>query len=122
LKRRTAGLGEGKLGCILWLVVLLVAGLVAYRAIPIKVASSQLYDYMDDQARFGARTSAENLKTRIFKRAQELDLPVTKKNITVQKRGGMVRMTCIFTAPVNILGYTYNWDFNLELERQIFIF
>ena len=120
--RRTAGLGEGKVGCILWCVVLVLAGLVAYQAIPVKLASTQLYDYMDDQARFGARTSATALKARVLKRAQELDLPVTPNDLTVTKTGGIIKMNCKFTDPVYILGYTYNWKFDLEVERQVFIF
>ena len=114
--------GEGKLGCFLWLVVLALAGLIAYQAIPIKLASAQLYDYMDDQARFGARTSAGNLKSMVLKRAQELDLPVTKDDLTVTKSGGMIHMRCKFTAPLNILGFTYDWDFDLKVDRQIFLF
>jgi hypothetical protein len=106
----------------LWLAVLLLVGLIAYRAIPIKIAASQLYDYMDDQARFGGRASSAALRANILRRAKELELPVTARNITVQKRGGMVRMQCKFTAPVNVLGYTYDWDFDLVVDRQIFIF
>ena len=120
--RRRAGIGEGKLGCILWLVVLLLVGLIAYRAIPIKIAASELYDYMDDQARFSGRASAAALKANVLRRAKELELPVTARDVTVQKRGGTVRMQCKFTAPVNVLGYTYNWDFDLVVDRQIFIF
>lgn len=120
--RRTAGLGEGKLGCVIWALVFLLAGLIAYKALPVKLASAQLYDYMDDQARFGARTSAEALKDSIVRRAKELDLPVTARNVTVRKAGGTIRMTCDFTVPVNVLGYTYDWEFNLVVDRQIFIF
>ena len=114
--------GEGRLGCILWLGVLVIAGLIAYQAIPVKLASAELYDYMDDQARFGARTSSNNLKSMILKKARELDLPVTKEDLTVTKAGGMIRMRCTFTAPVKVLGFTYNWDFDLQIDRQIFIF
>lgn len=120
--RRTAGVGEGKLGCFIWLAILLLAGLVAYKALPVKLASTQLYDYMDDQARFGARVPATTLKGRVLNRAKELDLPVTAKDLTVTKRGGVIRMECKFTKPVNILGFTYDWDFDLEVDRQVFIF
>ena len=40
----------------------------------------------------------------------------------VKKTGGVIRMECNFTVPLNILGYTYNWDFDLVVDRQIFIF
>ena len=114
--------GEGKLGCILWLIVLALAGLIAYQAIPVKLASAELYDYMDDQARFGARTSANNLKSMVLKKAHELNLPVAKENLTVTKSGGVIRMHCKFIAPVKVLGFTYDWKFDLQVDRQIFIF
>ena len=120
--RRAASLGEGKLGCVIWATVFVLAGLVAYKAIPVKLAAAELYDYMDDQARFGARNSSNALKKGVLRKAKELDLPVTERNVTVKKEGGMVRMRCTYTVPVEILGFTYNWDFNLEVDRQIFIF
>ncbi len=120
--RRRAGLGEGKLGCVVWCAVLVLAGLIAYRTIPVKLASTQLYDYMDDQARFGARTPPLVMRDRILKRAKELDLPVVARDITVTKRGGVIRAQCKFTAPVDILGYTHNWEFDLVVDRQVFIF
>ena len=47
---------------------------------------------------------------------------MTTKDITVTKRGGVIRMQCKFTVPVNVLGYTYDWEFDLQVERQVFIF
>ena len=120
--RQRAGLGEGRLGCIIWLVVLLLVGLIAYKAIPIKLAASQLYDYMDDQARFGGRASSAALRENVIKRAKQLGLPVTARNVTVKKTGGVIHMQCKFAAPVDLLGYTYMWDFDLVVDRQIFIF
>lgn len=120
--RRRAGIGDGRLGCILWLVVLGLAVFIAWKAIPVKLAATQLYDYMDDQARFGARASSEALRARILKRAKDLDLPLTARNLMVKKSGGVIRMECRFTVPLNVLGYTYNWDFELVVDRQIFIF
>ena len=120
--RRTTGRGEGKLGCVIWAVIFILAGLVAYKAIPVKLAAAELYDYMDDQARFGARNSSNALKSGILRKAKELELPVNSKDVTVEKRGGMVRMRCNYTVPVEVLGFTYDWDFNLEVDRQIFIF
>ena len=120
--RRISGLGEGRLGCVIWAAVFIVAGLIAYKAIPVKLASAQLYDYMDDQARFGARTSSEALRRAIVKKAKDLDLPVEARNVTVAKSGGIVRMRARYTVPLKVLGYTYDWDFDLEIERQVFIF
>ena len=120
--RYRPGLGEGKLGCAIWGFILVLAGLIAFKAIPVKINAMELYDYMDDQARFGARVSTNALKTRVLNRAKELGLPVEPKDLSVAKTGGVIRMRCKFTVPVTILGFTYNWDFNLEVDRQVFIF
>lgn len=114
--------GDGKLGCILWLAVLVLAGLIAFEAIPVKLASAELYDYMDDQARFGARASSKRLKANVLRKAKDLELPVTSRDVTVTKTGGVIRMRCKYTAPVTVLGFTYNWDFDLKVDRRIFIF
>ncbi len=114
--------GDSKLGCILWLAVLAVFVLIAVKAVPVKLAATELYDYMDEQARFAGRASPEALKARILRRAKELELPVENKNISVERRGGTVRMRCTFTVPVEFPGYTYNWDFDLLVDRKVFLF
>ena len=122
MPRRTAERGEGNLGCILWVLVLAIAVLIAWKAIPVKVNSSELADYMDELARFNAaRESAEDLRARILTRASELNLPVTKEGVTIQLSRDRVRMIVDYTAPVNFPGYTYNWHFHYELDRPIFI-
>lgn len=120
--RRAGAIGDSKLGCILWLAVLAIFVLIAVKAVPVKIAASELYDYMDEQARFGGRASAQALRDRILRKAQDLDLPVERKDVKVAKRGGIIKMNCTFTVPLEFPGYTYNWDFDLEVERQIFIF
>ncbi len=47
---------------------------------------------------------------------------MTKNDVTVAKKGGMIHMQCKFTAPVKVLGYTYDWDFDLQVDRRIFVF
>ena len=122
MRRRTAERGEGNLGCILWVLVLAVAVLIAWKAIPVKVNSSELADYLDELARFNAaRESAEDLQARILTRANELNLPVTKEGVTIQLSRDRVRMIVDYTVPVNFPGYTYNWHFHHELDRPIFI-
>lgn len=113
--------GEGKLGCVIWLVILALAVFVAWKAVPIKLKATELYDFMEEQARFAGRASDDALRTRILRRAQQLQLPVTNKNIKVERLGGRIRMTCTFTVPLELVGYTYDWDFNLVVDRLIFV-
>ena len=119
---RRAAAGDGKLGCILWVALLVVLVFIAFKAIPVKLAASELYDYMDEQARFASRASPEALSKRIVDKARELDLPLLRKNVKVERRGGTVQMRATFTVPLEFPGYTYNWDFDLQVDRKVFLF
>lgn len=114
--------GDGKLGCILWSVLLLVGVMIAWKAIPVKIASSELYDFMVEQAKWAGNTPAEVMERRIVGKADELGLPVDPKNVKVEKPGDKVRMRATFMVPLDFPGYTYEWLFDLQVERPIFIF
>ena len=121
MRRRLRARGEGKIGCILWALVFAVVGLVAWKMIPVKIASSQLYDYMEDESKFAAGNTVETLKKRIVEKAHELDLPLKEENVTVEKPGDNIRMRAVFEVPVEFPGYTYVWKFDWEIDRPIYI-
>lgn len=122
MRRRIAERGEGNLGCILWLAVLGLAVLIAWKAIPVKMASAELYDYMDEVARStGVNTTAEEVAKAILQRAADLKLPLTKENLKVVRDGDRLMMRAEYTVPVEFPGYTYHWHFVHEMDRPIFI-
>jgi len=122
MRRRIAERGEGNLGCILWLAVLGLAVMISVKAIPVKIASAEMYDYMDEVARSaGVNTTAEDVKKAILARAADLKLPLEKDMVTVTRQGDRLRMRAEYTVPVEFPGYTYNWHFVHELDRPIFI-
>lgn len=121
MMRRASQRGENNLGCILWILVVLVLGMVLWKAVPVKYASAQLYDFMEDQSRF--RTGKQNeaqIKQRILDRAEELDLPVNPKQVTVEVRGERIRIRCQYTVPLEFPFYTYHWNFEHEIDRAIY--
>ena len=121
MRRRTAERGEGNLGCILWLLVLGLVVMVAWKALPVKVASAELYDFMDEQAqRAGVTTTSEQVEKNILQRAAELNLPLTKEQVEVTRNGDRIRMVAEYTVPVEFPGYTYNWNFHHHAENPIF--
>ena len=120
---RTAGQrGEGRIGCIIWLLLLGAGVLVGFKTIPVKIATSELYDFMVEQAKWAAGAPADVIQRRIFNKAVELGLPVDTRKVTVEKPGDNVRMRAIFTVPLEFPGYTYQWNFDLQVERSIYIF
>jgi hypothetical protein len=113
--------GDSKIGCILWLLLLGSGALVAWKAIPVKIQTSELYDYMVEQAKWAANAPPEAIQRRILNKAVELGLPVEAKQVTVDKPGDKVRMRANFVVPLEFPGYTYDWKFDLQVERSIYI-
>ena len=120
--RRRSAAGDSKIGCMIWIAAAAVAALVAFKMIPVRVQVAELYDYMDEQAKFGAHNPPERLRRAIADKAKQLGLPVTEKQVQVSKQGESIRLAATFTVPIEFPGYTYNWDFDLEIKRDIFIF
>jgi hypothetical protein len=120
--RSRAQAGDGKLGCILWLILVVVGALIGWKTIPVKLASSELYDFMVEQAKWAGSTSPEVIAKRIYGKSQELKLPVDPKNVSAERYGDNIRMRAVFTVPLDFPGYTYNWDFDLQVDRPIYIF
>ena len=114
--------GEGNLGCILWLLALGLAVLIAWKAIPVKLQSTELYDYMDELAKFSAaQLPPDQLKKRILERAAQLQIQIRKEDIRVERNGDRIYMEVRYTIPVEYPGYTYQWNFHQKLDRPLFI-
>src|SRR5689334_18161191 len=112
MRRRIAERGEGNLGCILWLLVLGLVVMICVKVIPVKIASAEMYDYLDEAARsMGVNTTAEDVEKAILVRAADLKLPVDKDHVTVVRDGDRVKMRVEYTVPLEFPGYTYNWHF-----------
>ena len=120
--RKTAQLGEGKLGCIIWLLLAGAFAYVAYQAIPVKMKSAEMEEFMTRQAERAGRAEPEQIKAAVLARAQELGLPIARENVDVSKGGGRVRIACKYEVPVSLFVYTYVWKFDLLVDRPVFIF
>jgi hypothetical protein len=114
--------GDSKIGCILWALLLAIGVLIAWKAIPVKIASSELYDYMVEQAKWAGGAPADVIQRRVYNKAIELGLPVDIKNVKVEKPGDNVKMRAVFTVPLEFPGYTYEWNFDFQVNRAIYIF
>jgi hypothetical protein len=114
--------GQGKIGCALWILAFAVAGMVAFKMIPVKVKASELHTFMVDQAKWAGKQSSEAIKKSIIAKGAELGLPLDEKGVQVQRDRDHVRMEAIYTVPVEFPGYTYYWRFHELVDRNIYIF
>jgi len=122
MPRRKSERGEGNLGCIVWLLILAIGGLIAFKAVPAKMKSAEFYDFMDEMAKFSAAGSTrESLEKAILARAAEMDVPLEKKNLIINLQRERIRIEVQYTLPLEFPGYTYYWNVHQVLDRQIFL-
>ena len=121
MRRMRHARGDSRLGCAIWMILLAVFVLVCYKMVPVKIAHSTLQDFMNEEAKFAGRRTAEQIKKRVMERAQELEIPLDPKKLEVKRHQGRVRMKGTYTVPVEFPGYTYVWDFELIVDRPIFV-
>ena len=115
--------GEGRIGCIFWSLLLIVVLVVAWKMVPVKMKSSELYDYMLDEANFASQRTAESIKKRVLAKANDLRLPVGPKELTVTKERERIRMHAKYTVLVEFpLGFTYDWHFEHDIDRPIYYY
>jgi hypothetical protein len=117
--------GEGQFGCLIGLVLLLIAGLFAYKLIPVKVKTAEMRDAVVDEAKSAGRHQNERMSEIISKnlleKAKQLGLPVKPEDVKVERtQSSYVRIEVKYTVPVEFPGFTYNWNFRHYYENPIF--
>ncbi len=113
--------GEGKAGCVFWILLLVVGGLVAWRWIPVTIADMQLKDHMDELAKLYPRKDARFFERSIHDRAKELRISIDQKKIRVEKNQRRVIMEVEYTVPLDFFVFTYQKNYNHRMERDIYL-
>ena len=120
MRMRRGQRGEGKVGCLIGLVVLLIAGLIAYKTIPVKVKAAEMRDIVQDEARSASMQSDKQIVGNILAKAKANNLPIVENQIKVVRSGGYIHIDLDYTVPVKFPGYTYNWNFHHSAENPLF--
>jgi hypothetical protein len=118
--RNRRELGEGRLGCLFGLILLLIAGLIAYKLIPVKVKTADMRDSVQAEARSAGQHNDGSIMKALLLKAESLQLPITEKDITIVRSAGEVRVDVDYTVPVQFPGFVYQWHFHHHAENPIF--
>ncbi|HVS14963.1 MAG TPA: hypothetical protein VMV46_13620 [Thermoanaerobaculia bacterium] len=117
---RTGERGEGRLSFVFWIVVLAIAGLVAFETIPVRWRMAQLQDFMvesAERARFG---NEKEIKRAIMHRATELDLPLEDKALSVKINAGRIKIDAEYMVTLDFPFYSWDWNKRHEVNRTIY--
>lgn len=115
--------GEGKIGCIVSLLVLIILGAVAFKVVPVFFSNQEFVRSAEEIAGRAAVLSQDNIALQIRNRAQELGIPEALEPgaVTVVKSGagqGTCRLTLNYKRKVDLFGVT-TLDIKTEREKSI---
>ena len=115
--------GEGRLGCILWLAVLALIGYGCYKIIPVKVATSTFYDFMQEEASFASIRDVKQLRLEILAKAKELELPVTNENLTIKRARESITIEAHYEITISFFNgwKKYVWKIDQVVARPTFL-
>ena len=108
------------------LVLGLIGGLcyVGVQVIPPYFANYEFQDSLDTEARMGTYSvkGDDVIRDAIFKRAQELELPITKDQIKIQRTGpsgnGSVFIETEYSIHVDLPGYPLDLNFHPQSKNK----
>jgi hypothetical protein len=122
MKRSRSVRGSANVGCIVWLVILGFVGYVLWKVVPVKIASSEFYDVMQEQAAFGSIKDPKFIEFEILRKAQELQVPVTKENLKITRGREAITVEAHYEMTIDFFNgaYKYVWKFDPVVIRPLF--
>lgn len=112
--------GEGKLGCLVGLIAVVLALFVAWKMIPVKVRAAELRQMVVDEAKSAGTHNDGKIRDFILNKALENNLPVTEENIKIKRGGGNISVDVEYVVPIEFPGFTYKWRQHHHAENPIF--
>ena len=113
--------GEGRIGLLISLALLLAGVYTAYVLIPIKVKTYEFYDAMRSEARFGAVRKRDNVvHDRLMKKARQLQIPLKAENLEIKRDGGQYIVIAHYTIPVDLAVYKTDWVYHEKAQAPLF--
>ncbi len=115
--------GSGRVGCIVWLAILGLIGYGLYKVIPVKIATSTFYDFMQEEASFASIRNVPQLQKEILAKARELNLPVTQDNLVIKRSRESITIEAHYEITIEFFGgwKKYVWKFDQLVERPTFL-
>lgn len=117
---RRSQLGGGGIKLLISVIILAIVAQALYVFIPIYVAVYDFTSEVDNQAQFGAPKKDSDIEKLLLDKAMELELPVDKDHIKVNRSKSELKVSAEFMVPVETLLYTYNWEVKTEKAYPLF--
>jgi hypothetical protein len=117
--------GKAGIGTLVALLVVVSGVYLGMKFIPLRASAYQFDDTVREQVVFaGARRrkiSDEEITRNLLQRADDLELPVTRRNVRITRRSTRIRIQVAYKMPIHLpFDYTYEWTFVSDHEGPSF--
>jgi hypothetical protein len=122
VQARGGGRRGTNVGCVIWLIIVGIVGYVMWKVVPVKIATSEFYDMMQEQAGFGSIKDPKFIEFEILRKAEQLKLPVTKENLKITKSREAITVEAHYEITIDFFNgaYKYVWKFDPVVVRPLF--
>ncbi len=116
--------GDVPIGCLVGMVVTLVVVLIAIKVTPWVINVGELDKEISVLADRANRREYKDprILADILQKAEALDLPVTKKDVTIKRTSKRIKITVEYDLPIRFPGHTYVWHKKHYHDRQLIQF
>jgi len=118
LRRRERG--EGRLGCLVGLILLAIAVFIAWKMIPVKVKAAEMRQVVVDEAKAAGTHNDEKIKGAIMQKVFDTKLPVTEEDVHITRANGEITVDVEYDVPIDFPGFTYKWHQHHHANNPIF--
>jgi hypothetical protein len=112
--------GEGQLGCVIGLIIMVAAIFIAYKLVPVKFAAADLRRTIIDEARSAGSSQDARIRRAIMTKAEDLGLPLEDKDLEIIRRRDTITIEAEYVVPVEFPGYTFHWKQRHKAENPLF--
>jgi hypothetical protein len=106
------------------LILLMIAGLVfaGVQYIPAYVVAFQFDDFIHQEVKFAfsSRKTVEALRTDIVEKAKELEIPITRSDIHITRRGPSFKVELEYRWPIDMKIYHHELIFRTSATGEVF--
>ena len=114
LHKKTGESGEGRVGFLVALIVVGVAVFLGLKVIPVRISAYEFHDALREEVRFAAvRDSDKVVADRIMQKAKELEIPLQRKNLQLERTRGEMIISASYEQPIDLKVTTYVYKFNV---------
>ena len=113
--------GSGRVGFLVTLTLLLCAIFVGFKVIPVRITAYNFRDVLRQEARWGAvRKSDASVAKRILEQADDLEIPLERKNLLVRRTKSKIIITVEYEQPIDLALGTYMYKFRAKEQAPLF--